>query len=119
MEWKGYVQAPKSGNFNLFAESDDQIGVWIGTAATDAPANASRSLGSNNKSLPGAASGTLGDAINFNSVTLTAGQWYPVRIWFSEFNGGCKAQFYMQAADGTKYNGTDLTFAYNTATGGF
>mgnify|MGYP006268232535 CR=1 FL=1 len=119
MEWKGYVQAPESGNFNLFAESDDHIAVWIGTAATNAPANASRSLGSNNKTLPAAASGTLGEAINFNSVTLIGGQWYPIRIWFSEFTGGCKAQFYMQAASGTKYDGDSLAFAYNSATHGF
>lgn len=119
VEWKGYVQAPKTGNFNLFAESDDHIAVWIGTAATGTPSNATKSLGASNKSLPSAASGTLGEAINSNSVTLTSGQWYPIRIWFSEFNGGCKAQFYMQAADGTSYNGNDLTFAYNTTTGGF
>jgi hypothetical protein len=54
-----------------------------------------------------------------NSVTLTAGQWYPIRIWFSEHQGGCKAQVYFHGADGSKLNGDDLTLAYNTATGGF
>lgn len=117
-EWLGYVQAPKSGNFNIYAESDDHIAVWIGTAATGTPSNASRSLATNNKTLPG--SGIIaGATVNTNSVTLVAGQWYPIRMWHGEFSGGCKAQLYLQAADGTVYNGTNLTFAYNNTTKGF
>lgn len=117
VEWKGYVQVPTTQNYNFYAESDDHIAMWIGTDATATPANASRLLGSNNKSMPGNAA-TAG-VYGANSVTLTAGQWYPVRIWFSEHTGGCKAQVYAQGADGTKFNGEDLTWAYNSATGGF
>lgn len=117
VEWKGYVQVPTTQNYNFYAESDDHIAMWIGTAATATPANASRLLGSNNKQMPGNAA-TAG-VYGANSVTLTAGQWYPVRIWFSEHTGGCKAQVYAQGADGTNLNGEDLTWAYNTATGGF
>lgn len=117
MEWKGYIQAPASQDYNFFAESDDLIGMWIGSAAVGAPSNATRLLGSSNKSLPGQA-GTAG-VVNTNSVTLVANKWYPVRIWFSEFTGGCKAQVYMQGADGTKYSGSDMVVAYNTATNGF
>ena len=117
IEWKGYIQAPASQNYNFFAESDDQIAMWIGTDAVSAPSNATRLLGSSNKALPGQAA-TAG-VVNANSVTLVANKWYPVRIWFSEFTGGCKAQVYMQGADGTKYNGSDMTVAYNTATSGF
>jgi hypothetical protein len=117
IEWRGYVQVPTTQNYNFYAESDDHIAMWIGTAATGVPADNTRLLGSNNKSMPGnaATAGVRGT----NSVTLTAGQWYPVRIWFSEHTGGCKAQVYAQGADGTNFNGEDLTFAYNTATGGF
>jgi len=118
IEWKGYVQVPTTQNYNFFAESDDHIAMWIGTAATNAPANATKSMGGNNNSMPGDAS-SVGTVANTNSVTLTAGQWYPVRIWFSEHTGGCKAQIYAQGADGTKFNGEDLTWAYNSATGGF
>lgn len=117
IEWKGYIQAPASQNYNFFAESDDQIAMWIGTDAVNAPSNATRLLGSSNKSLPADAA-TVG-VVNANSVTLVANKWYPVRIWFSEFSGGCKAQVYMQGADGTKYNGSNITTAYNTATNGF
>lgn len=118
IEWKGYVQVPTTQNYNFFAESDDHIAMWIGTAAINAPANATKSMGGNNNSMPGDA-GSVGTVANTNSVTLTAGQWYPVRIWFSEHTGGCKAQIYAQGADGTKFNGDNLTWAYNTATGGF
>jgi hypothetical protein len=117
MEWKGYVQVPTTQNYNIYAESDDHIALWIGTAATSAPANASRLLGNANKSMP--ANATTAGVYGANSVTLTAGQWYPIRIWFSEHTGGCKAQVYFHGADGTKYNGSGLTFAHNTTTGGF
>jgi len=117
VEWKGYVQVPTTQDYNFYAESDDHIAMWIGTDATAAPGNGTRLLGSNNKSMPSNAA-TAG-VYGVNSVTLTAGQWYPVRIWFSEHTGGCKAQVYAQGADGTKFNGEDLTWAYNTATGGF
>ena len=117
IEWKGYVQVPTTQNYNFYAESDDHIAMWIGNDATAVPANGTRLLGSNNKSMPSNA-GTAG-VYGANSVTLTAGQWYPVRIWFSEHTGGCKAQVYAQGADGTKFNGENLTWAYNTATGGF
>jgi hypothetical protein len=117
MEWKGYVQVPTTQNYNFYAESDDHIAMWIGTDATGTPADGTRLLGSNNKSMPGQA--TTAGVYGANSVTLTAGQWYPVRIWFSEHTGGCKAQIYAQGADGAKFAGSELTFAYNTATGGF
>jgi len=117
MEWKGYIQVPTTQNYNFYAESDDHIAMWIGSAATGTPANATRLLGSNNKNMPSdaATAGVRGT----NSVTLTAGQWYPVRVWFSEHTGGCKAQIYAQGANGAKFSGSELTLAYNTATGGF
>jgi hypothetical protein len=117
MEWKGYVQVPTTQNYNFYAESDDHIAMWIGTAATGTPADNTRLLGSNNKSMP--ANAATAGVRGANSVTLTAGQWYPIRIWFSEHQGGCKAQIYAHGANGAKYAGSELTFAYNTATGGF
>lgn len=117
MEWKGYVQVPTTQNYNFYAESDDHIAMWIGTDATGTPADGTRLLGSNNKSMP--ANAATAGVYGANSVTLTAGQWYPVRIWFSEHTGGCKAQIYAQGANGAKFAGSELTFAYNTATSGY
>ena len=118
MEWKGYVQVPTTQNYNFYGESDDHIAMWIGTNALNAPADGTYLFASNNKTLPGSGEIT-GATVTSNSVTLTAGQWYPVRIWFSEHTGGCKAQIYAQGADGAKFAGSELTFAYNTATGGY
>lgn len=111
IQWTGYVQVPTTQNYNFYAESDDHIAMWIGSAADDVPSDATRLLGSANKVMPGDAN-TAGVA-NANSVTLTAGKWYPIRIWFSEHQGGCKAQIYAQGANGTKFNGSDLTFAHD------
>jgi hypothetical protein len=117
MEWKGYVQVPTTQNYNFYGESDDHIAMWIGTNALSAPANGTFLFAGNNNSLPDDV--FTGVTVNSNSVTLTAGQWYPVRIWFSEHLGGCKAQIYAHGANGAKFSGSELTFAYNTATGGF
>jgi hypothetical protein len=51
-EWKGYIQAPATGNFNFFATVDDDCAVWIGEPATattlqsDAAGNAIEESGS-------------------------------------------------------------------------
>lgn len=116
VEWKGYVKVPTTQNYNFFAESDDLIGVWIGSNALS-PTMSNYLLASGNKSLPGDAA-TPG-VVNANSVTLDSTKWYPIRIMYSEFNGGCKAQIFAQGADGTKLNGTGLTFAYNSTTKGY
>jgi hypothetical protein len=111
IQWTGYVQVPTTQNYNFYAESDDHIAMWIGTAADDVPSDATRLLGSANKVMPGDAN--VAGVANANSVTLTAGKWYPIRIWFSEHLGGCKAQIYAQGADGSKFSGQDLTFAHD------
>lgn len=115
MEWLGYFQVPVTQNYNIFVESDDTCAVWVGSAATGVFNASNCSVSSSNKSLPGQASATR----NTNSVTLEATKYYPIRIWYSEFTGGCKFQMYLQGADGSIYNGDDLVFSYNSATGGF
>lgn len=113
--WLGYVQVPTTQNYNIFVESDDTMAVWIGSAATGTFNAGNCSVSSSNKNLPGQAASSR----NANSVTLSAGKWYPIRIWYSEFTGGCTCQFYMQGANGNKYNGSDLTWAYDSTTGGY
>ena len=116
MEWKGYFQAPDgvNTNYNIFAECDDQIAVWIGSNALGNPWDATPALAIYGKSLPANAA----TAVNGTSVTLEAGKWYPIRIWFGEFGGACMAQIYLQSAN-DQWNGQDLNLCYNSATGGF
>ena len=115
IEWLGYMFAPATQNYNIYVESDDTCAVWIGSAAISGFNASNCSVSSSNKSLPGNAA----TSVNTNSVSLTANYWYPVRIWFSEFTGGCKFQLYLQGADGTKKQGSSINWAYNDNTGGF
>jgi len=107
--WRGYVQAPATGTFNFWtAGTDDDAAIWVGTdALTPTYAN-----------MNGRASGDR--VLSLNSVNLTAGQWYPVRMVFVEFGGAEQCQWFLQdSTNGVLYNGTDLTWAYNTSTNGY
>lgn len=107
--WRGYFQAPATGTFNFWtAGTDDDAIVWVGSAAVN-PTYAN---------LNGSATGNR--VLSANSVNLTAGQWYPVRMVFVEFGGAEQCQWFLQdSTHGVLYNGTDLTWAYNTATKGY
>jgi hypothetical protein len=115
-EWKGYLKVPVSGNYNTFISCDDDVAFWIGSAAL-AP------TGSNVfHKQPYVNANAAGGCTN--SVTLDATKWYPVRIWFTEFGGSERFQFFMNnSANATKYgyNGTstDLLWSYNTVTKGY
>lgn len=115
IQWLGYLQVPTTQNYNIYIESDDTSAVWIGSAATGVFNAANCSVSSSNKSLPANAASSR----SANSVTLDSTKWYPVRFWFSEFLGGCKFQFYVQGANGNKYAGSQLSWAYNSVSGGF
>jgi hypothetical protein len=107
--WQGYFQAPATGTYNIWtAGTDDDAACWIGTdALTPTYAN-----------MNGRASGDR--VLSLNSVTLTAGQWYPVRFVFTEFTGWEQCQWFIQdSTHGVLYNGTDLTWAYNSSTNGY
>jgi hypothetical protein len=107
--WKAYVQAPATGTYNIWtAGTDDDAACWIGTAA----------LNPTYANMNGRASGDR--VLSLNSVTLTAGQWYPVRFVFTEFTGWEQCQWFLQdSTHGVLYNGLDLTWAYNSSTNGY
>lgn len=107
--WRGYVQAPATGTFNWWTSgTDDDAAIWIGTSALTPTYANMNGYASNNRVL------------SLNSVNLTAGQWYPVRMVFTEFNGWEQCQWFLQdSTHGVLYNGTDLTWAYNNSTNGY
>jgi hypothetical protein len=109
IEWKGYFQAPATANFNMYITSDDDSVVWVGNNAYDGNYTNSNFAVRTSNVRTG----------NTNTMQLTATKWYPIRIWFAEYQGGCKFQIFFQQANGTKFNGSDLTWNYNTATGGY
>ena len=114
MEFRGYVKVPTTQNYNFYCEVDDDCAVWIGNNALDANlTNANYDMQGSNKSMPGST------IVNANSRTMDSTKWYPIRIWSTEYSGGSKFQIYAIGANGTKLNGSDLTWSYNTATSGY
>ena len=115
-EWKGYIKVPVSGNYNTFITCDDDVAFWIGSAALNP-------TGSNVfHAQPYINQGQSGGCTN--SVTLDSTKWYPVRIWFTEFGGSERFQFFMNNSVNSTvygYNGTstDLQWSYNTVTKGY
>jgi hypothetical protein len=115
-EWKGYIKVPASGNYNTFITCDDDVAVWLGSAALS-PTNANQFHKQPYVNADSAAGCT-------NSVTLDSTKWYPIRIWFTEYGGAERFQFFMNSsANGTLlgYNGTSTTlqWSYNTTTKGY
>ena len=112
-EWKGYIQAPITGNMRFGATVDDDCVMWIGDAALT-PAN-------NNFLF--AQSG--GNRNGTDGVTVVASKWYPVRLWFQEWGGAEKFQLGASVSTGATRYGYDggsaipFTVAHNTTTKGF
>lgn len=109
-EWKGYLQVPITGDYNTYISCDDNVVIWIGDNAL--PANITAL---NYHQFSGY---TPGYTTNPNSIALTTGVWYPVRIWFTEYGGAERFQLYMATGSNT-YNGADLTWAHNSVTKGY
>jgi hypothetical protein len=108
----GYFQVPTTQNYNIYASVDDEVAVWIGSSAL-APTTTNWVMHGSNQSMPG------GSAVGPNTVALTAGVWYPITIYQSEYQGGTKMQLFFQGANGSNYAGTDLQWAHNKVTRGF
>lgn len=86
-EWKGYLQAQFTGNFNFLLDSDDVAMFWIGDGALN-PDSTAPICHSNN-----------GSHLASNSVSLTGGTWYPIRMRYQEWSGGERCQVYFQVAN--------------------
>jgi len=109
-EWKGYLQVPLTGDYNTHISCDDNVVMWIGDTAL--PANITATNYHQFSGYTGAYN------TNPNSIALTTGVWYPVRIWFTEYGGAERFQLYMSTGSNI-YNGEDLTWAHNSATKGY
>jgi hypothetical protein len=81
-QWVGYFPVPTTGDYNVHLIGDDLVYFWIGTAALEGNFNFSNYHHSVNN----------GNGYNTNSLALTGGLYYPVRMWFQEFGGAESAQ---------------------------
>lgn len=86
-EWKGYLQGPFTANFNFLLDSDDVAMFWIGDGALN-PEGINPICHTNN-----------GNQLAANSVSLTQGIWYPIRMRFQEWSGDERCQLYFQVAN--------------------
>jgi hypothetical protein len=114
-EWKGYIQAPATGNFNFFATVDDDCIIWIGS-----PATATTLGGTSSDYLFAQTGGTRNNSTV--GVAMTANKWYPIRIWFQEWAGAEKFQLGAScSANSTRYGlgGTNFAFKHNSITKGY
>jgi hypothetical protein len=114
-EWKGYIQAPVTGNYNFFATVDDDCIIWIGDPAT------ATTLGSTTSDYLFAQSGNTRNNATVG-VAMTANKWYPIRIWFQEWGGAEKFQLgASNSANATRYGlgGTNFAFKHNSTTKGY
>jgi hypothetical protein len=108
-EWLGYIYCDSTDTYNFAVNVDDYARVWIGDVAI---------RGYNNSNAVVVASNGVG--VSTNSVILTSGYYYPVRIWFQEISGAETMQVYFGHSDGpflTSMNQHPLW--YNSATTGF
>jgi hypothetical protein len=86
-EWKGYLRGQFTANFNFLIDSDDVAMFWIGNGALN-PEGISPICTSNNSS-----------GLATNSVSLTQGVWYPIRMRYQEWSGFERCQLYFQVAN--------------------
>jgi len=79
VQWSGYFLSNYTGTWTFYTSSDDASYLWIGPNATSGFTVANSTV--NNAGLHGVVerSGT---------VSLVAGQYYPIRIQFGENGGG-------------------------------
>jgi len=118
LQWVGYIKAPSAGNWNFYAKSDDQVGIWTGADAVSVLAG----TGGSAENLLAYAGGSLGGGFivaghngGRYTVTMSADTWYPIVIWFGEFGGNCTCEIFAQKSDGTKLAMKDFAFKYNPA----
>lgn len=90
IRWTGYFKAPTTETYTFYLTSDDASHMWIGP-----PAKVGWSIDNvfiNNGGLHG------GQEVS-NTISLVAGNYYPIQVLFGEYGGG-----------------SILTFSYSTDT---
>lgn len=112
MEWTGYIRASTAAAYwTIYTDSDDVAMFWIGNAAYNPTAQNAYVTSNNGTSYP------------TNSLLLTEGLWYPIRMRFQEWSGAERCQVYMAAEGGTAYAMFTYWNAghvlYNGATGSY
>ena len=108
IQWVGYIYVQTTGDYNIHLSADDVLYFWIGTNALSGNFNLSNYHHSENN----------GESYAGNSVTLTGGLYYPIRMWFQEWSGNEKAQVHIGPVASAALAINQWSTSYNSQTGG-
>lgn len=97
-EWKGWFRAPVTGTYNFWLDADDDAVMWMNYPALDNQNVDGNQIVSTSNNL----------TKTENSLILTEGMWYPVRIQYGEYGGAEKCQVYWATtSDEVAFAGND------------
>lgn len=100
VEWYGLFFAPITGSYTFYLSSDNYSYFWIGQNALSGFTVANANI---------SAEWDLG--VRSVSVSLTSGQYYPIRIQFGDAGGGAYFNFSFAPPSGVRvYEGTGYFF---------
>jgi hypothetical protein len=108
IQWVGYFPVPTTGDYNVYLTGDDLVYFWIGTNALSENFNFSNYHHDVNNGGDYAA----------NSLSLTGGLYYPVRMWFQEWSGAESAQVLIGLAGSNALAMNQYTIVNNSQTDG-
>ena len=114
IQWMGYFKPAVTDVYTFILTSDDSSNMWIGPTAFTGISSFS---GSGSPFINN--SGPHGSTSVNNSIILTAGVYYPVRIAYGQSGGGLVFNFTYQT-NSNPYANTNLTglIFYNSLTNG-
>ena len=110
VQWLGYFKPTTTETHTFFLNSDDGSYLWIGATAVTGFTTLNALINNGGAHAPVEASG---------SISLTAGQYYPVRIQYGEGGGGDELQFNYETPTIAKTTDVTGKVFYNSATNGF
>jgi hypothetical protein len=91
MEWKGYFKPETTGDFVFTSQVDDYMFMWLGNPALQ--------YFNNNPS-----NYILKDSSTSDAIHMTAGRYYPVRIRYTENQGGNNCSIAFGLSGYSQYN---------------
>jgi len=102
VEWFGYFRATATGTWTFYIASDDASFMWLGPTALSGYTTAN-ALIKNPNAHP--------VILVSNTISLTAGEYYPIRVQYGQGAGGADCQVSFTPPGGTRtYDGTGYYF---------
>jgi hypothetical protein len=100
VEWFGYFRATATGTWTFHCAADDYTYMWVGATAS-----------SGNTSANAFISAQYNAVLKSNTISLTAGEYYPIRVQYGQGSGGAACQVAFTPPGGTlTYDGTGYYF---------